>query len=143
MMIDPFNKFLFKAAGTTGKASRYALNDYKNCADAFFKPYKGPADFCIRTATIFSAPIASAILAVEALALSIFYAFKALGEVCMGDTDSATDSIGCAFGGIIGFVAAAISVFLSTLINFIDLIGGAVASIKEQCQEEESQQPAY
>ena len=139
MAIDSFNKFLFKAAGTTGKAINYAMSDYRYCADAFFKPYKGPANFAIRTATIFSAPIASAILAVEALAVSIFCAFKALGEVCMGDTKSAGESILNAVGGLISFVGAVISVFVSALINLVDLIGGGVASIKEQCEEEQLQ----
>lgn len=130
------NNFLVDAGGTTGKAIEYANRDEKSVSQAFFKPYKNPSDFCIRAATIVSAPFAFAILAAEALLGAIYFAFDALAKVCMGDTSNAAESIGSAGACLIGMFTAIISAIISAVVNFVDLIGGGVATIMKQCDGE-------
>lgn len=136
MMLEQINNFLFDAGGTTVTAFSNAVDSEKKLSHAFFKPYKDPSDFCIRAATIVSAPIACAILAVESLGFAIFFAIKSLCELCMLDTSKASESIGSFGESLLGIFAAVIAAFISPLVNFIDLIGGGVVTAKEQYDEQ-------
>lgn len=140
---DNFNNFLLAAVGTAEEAISSAFDEKKKVRHAFFKPYKDPSDFFIRAVTIASAPIACAVLAIEALAIAIFCAFDALVELCRGNTNKATGAIKATGVALLGMLAAVLTAFISPLVNLIDLIGGGVATIGQQCNEEAQLDPGY
>ena len=140
---ENINDFLSEAVGTTGEAFSNAFDDKKKVRHAFFKPYKDPSDFCIRAATIISAPIACAIFSIEALGFAIFFAFDALVKLCQGNTNKATEAAKKSGVALLGMVAAVITAFISPLVNLIDLIGGGVATIEQQCNGEAQLDQGY
>lgn len=141
-MADAFNEFVFRAAGTTGKAISQVW-ERGEVRPAFFKPYKDPSDFCARVGTIVTAPFACAILAAECLGLAIFLACKALGEACMLDTGMALESIGTAGVAVLAIIGSLIAAFMSPFINLIDLIAGGVMTVEQECSDVGEFEPAF
>lgn len=100
----------------------------------FFSPYQSGKDFGLRAASIITAPILFSMNSVAALLEASAELLNAFAKLCIGELSESKDHvINCGKRLILApiFLIAAI---LSPLGNLIDLIGGAINSIKHSSQ---------
>lgn len=137
MSSDPFNDFLITASGATGELlSR--LWEKKEPGPAFFQPYKSAPDFFIRAASVFVAPVCLTIIALEAVLISLAMVIESIIDLCMGNPDSASESIGGALKASMIVCVALSAALVSPILNLIDWIVGGLVSIASCCTEEET-----
>lgn len=100
----------------------------------FFSPYQSGKDFSLRAASIITAPIIFSLSTVAALLDACAELLKVFATLFQGEFSASKDHfIECGKNLMLQpiFLIAAI---LSPLVNLIDLIGGAINSIRQSSQ---------
>lgn len=137
MTMQEFEDFLIKNSGVT----TLALNNIIGMAPVptssfFFKPYQSKLDPLFRASTIITGPVVLAAYALGFAFLTVFNAFKSLGNLIILDPKEAKNSISDSAAFLIGMVLEALAAVLSPIVNLIDLIGGGVTSLTNSNNDE-------
>lgn len=125
-IIGTFNSLLFKHSGVTGQIF------HKNNHPTFFKSYQSVTDFSLRTAYVVSAPIFLSVLAIEALAMAVYHATKALTySLAFNGLSECWSGLNLSLGDCFASLILSIAALASPVVNGVDLIGGAVSSMAQ------------
>lgn len=137
MFLDDLNTFFLRHSGVTGKVVDLVMTDNTR-EPAFFSAYRSGLDPLCRTLSIVTAPVCMALLAAEFFVGAIVFAFKSLFDVFIDGPQKAKKSATMACGCLLMLAVSIFASFLSPLINTLDMIGGGVNTVMEQCGVEES-----
>lgn len=138
MSLDKFNQFLGNHCGVTKDVIDKTLDGkFAVASSLFFQPYCSKLDPLQRVASIVTAPVCSSILAIESLLFSVLSACKVFIDLLMLDPTKAMENIG---NSAVFSVTTGITLFsalFSPIINAINLLFGAAATMSHVDSAEE------
>jgi hypothetical protein len=127
-------KMLEKTTGTTGLYFR------RDDRLVFFKPLDSSGEFLLKTATVVTMPIVSTGMAVTALLVAGWELLKAIGNLVTLNFDRAGKNITDCRKFLHVMSITLLAAAVSPLLNFVDLIGSTIASIKPALSSEPSEE---
>lgn len=89
-----------------------------------------------------TAPISFSIITLELVSSSLYLSLKSLNSLVFSDTKAAKIHI---IDSVVHFAVSlitAIGVIVSPIVNFIDLIGGAISTMREKGEPAEQMRPS-
>ncbi len=129
-LLKDFNNSLFEYSGTAHKVADHLLKGEKERTKSlFFKPYQSKADFGLRAASIIVAPASFALLALELLADTFYFAGKALYKLASLDASRAKTHAIDSLMYLVSSIATAVVALVSPIVNLVDLAGSAVSTL--------------
>ncbi|WED43253.1 hypothetical protein [Legionella cardiaca] len=129
--------------GTTAKVINKSIfeKDSRSLRSYFFKPYKVPEKFLVRTTSIVTdAPILGITSAVVALFAGLEF-LRAIGNLVTGNFKDSLENLKGVGACLVMSAAFAVLATFSPIINTVDLVGGMVNSLRECCVS--SEESAY
>ncbi|AMP88980.1 hypothetical protein [Legionella pneumophila] len=141
--LKTFNEFLLEQGGTTYLAiDHYLKGKDKPLKSVFFSPYSSASNFLYRASHVVTAPISFSIITIELVASSLYLSLKSLNNLVFSDKNAAKIRI---IDSIVHFAVSlitAIGVIVSPIVNLIDLIGGAISTMRVKSETAEQMKPS-
>ncbi|HAT8152474.1 TPA: hypothetical protein JA359_13270, partial [Legionella pneumophila] len=138
-----FNEFLLEQGGTTYLvADHYLKGKDKPLKSVFFSPYSSASNFLYRAGHVVAAPISFSIITLELVSSSLYLSLKSLNSLVFSDKKAAKIHI---IDSVVHFAVSlitAIGVIVSPIINLIDLIGGAISTMRVKSEPAEQMRPS-
>ncbi|HAT1595601.1 TPA: hypothetical protein RG395_002231 [Legionella pneumophila] len=141
--LKTFNEFLLEQGGTTYLvADHYLKGKDKPLKSVFFSPYSSAPNFLYRAGHVVAAPISFSIITLELVSSSLYLSLKSLNSLAFSDKKAAKIHI---IDSVVHFAVSlitAIGVIVSPIINLIDLIGGAISTMRAKSEAAEQMKPS-
>lgn len=141
--LKTFNEFLLGQCGTTYAAFDHLLKgEKKPICSVFFTPYQSTTNFLHRTSNVIAAPISLSIIALELASTSLYLSLKSLSSLVYSDKKAAKIHIIDSVMHFAVSLVAVIGAIVSPFVNFIDLVGGGISTVRGKNEAEEQMQPS-
>lgn len=138
MSLQKFNEFLADYSGITGEVLlKYSDSNQDDYNLVFFKPYQSTADFFKRMAYVATAPVFLSLIALELTVGAMIVGLSILIDAVSLDLDGAKQTAATAYSLLLGAGAMMLFAIASPIVNLVDLIGGGIASLRQDKKEEE------
>lgn len=141
--LKTFNEFLLDQCGTTYAAFDHLLKEEKKpLRSVFFAPYQSTTNFLHRASHVIAAPISLSIIALELASTSLYLSLKSLNSLVCSDKKAAKIHI---IDSVMHFaisLVAAIGAIVSPFVNFIDLVGSGISTVRGKNEAEEQMRPS-